>query len=66
MGGVPSFDGFSLLGVGGQLVVISSPHLSDDAKYPRVAYLLTNILLILLAVFGLIRMIRATVREHRD
>ncbi|WP_422450391.1 MULTISPECIES: hypothetical protein [unclassified Endozoicomonas] len=49
-----------------QLVVISSPHLSDDAKYPRVAYSLTNILLILLAVFGLIRMIRATVREHRD
>ena len=49
-----------------QLVVISSPQLSEDAKYPRVAYALTNILLILLAIFGLLRMIRATIREHRD
>lgn len=49
-----------------QLVVISSPQLSEDAKYPRVAYALTNILLILLAIYALVRMIRATVREHRD
>ena len=49
-----------------QLVVVSSPHLSEEAKYPRVAYTLTNILLILLAVYALVRMIRATVREHRD
>ena len=49
-----------------QLVVVSSPQLSEDAKYPRVAYSLTNILLILLALFGLVRMIRATIREHKD
>ena len=49
-----------------QLVVVSSPHLSQEAKYPRVAYTLTNILLILLAIYALVRMIRATVREHRD
>ena len=49
-----------------QMVVVSSPHLSEEAKYPRVAYTLTNILLILLALYGLVRMMRATVREHRD
>ena len=49
-----------------QLVVVSSPHLSEEAKYPRVAYTLTNILLILLAIYALVRMIRATIREHRD
>lgn len=49
-----------------QLVVISSPHLSEEAKYPRVVYTLTNILLILLAIYALIRMMRATIREHRD
>ena len=49
-----------------QLVVVSSPHLSEEAKYPRVAYTLTNILLILLALYALVRMMRATIREHRD
>ncbi len=49
-----------------QLVVVSSPQLSEEAKYPRVMYTLTNILLILLAVFGLIRMTLTTIREHRD
>ena len=49
-----------------QLVVVSSPHLSEEAKYPRVIYTLTNILLILLAVYALVRMIRATIREHKD
>ncbi|AMO58731.1 hypothetical protein GZ77_17445 [Endozoicomonas montiporae] len=49
-----------------QLVVVSSPHLSEEAKYPRVAYILINILLILLAIYALVRMIRATIREHRD
>ena len=49
-----------------QMVVVSSPHLSEEAKYPRVVYTLTNILLILLALYALVRMMRATVREHRD
>ncbi|WP_062269302.1 hypothetical protein [Endozoicomonas arenosclerae] len=49
-----------------QLVVVSSPYQAEDAKYPRVAYSLTNILLILLMLFALARMIRATVKEHRD
>ena len=49
-----------------QLVVVSSPHLSEEAKYPRVAYTLTNILLILLALYALVRMMRATIREHKD
>ena len=49
-----------------QLVVVSSPHLSEEAKYPRVAYILTNILLILLAIYALVRMIRATIIEHQD
>ncbi|WP_051786544.1 hypothetical protein [Endozoicomonas numazuensis] len=49
-----------------QLVVVSSPYQAQDAKYPRVAYSLTNLLLILLMIFALARMIRATVYEHRD
>ncbi|WP_330926379.1 hypothetical protein [Candidatus Sororendozoicomonas aggregata] len=49
-----------------QLVVVSSPQLAEDAKYPSVVYTLTNILLVLLMVFALVRMMRATVREHRD
>lgn len=49
-----------------QLVVVSSPQLAEDARYPRVGYKLTNILLVLLMLFALVRMIRATVREHRD
>lgn len=49
-----------------QLVVVSSPHLSEEAKYPRVAYTLTNILLVLLAIYALVRMMRSTIREHRD
>ncbi|WOG29995.1 hypothetical protein [Endozoicomonas sp. 8E] len=49
-----------------QLVVVSSPYQAQDAKYPRVAYSLINILLILLMIFALARMIRATIHEHRD
>ncbi len=49
-----------------QLVVVSSPQLAEEAKYPSVLYTLTNILLVLLMIFALVRMMRATVREHRD
>ncbi|MFK0573252.1 hypothetical protein [Endozoicomonas sp.] len=49
-----------------QLVVVSSPQLAEDARYPNVGYNLTNILLMLLMIFALVRMIRATVREHQD
>ena len=49
-----------------QLVVVSSPQLAEDATYPKVGYNLTNILLLLLMAFALVRMARATVREHRD
>lgn len=49
-----------------QLVVVSSPQLAEDATYPKAGYNLTNILLLLLMAFALLRMARATVREHRD
>ena len=49
-----------------QLVIVSSPQLAQDATYPRAGYNLTNILLLLLMVFALVRMARATIREHRD
>ncbi|MCL6270766.1 hypothetical protein M3P05_12610 [Sansalvadorimonas sp. 2012CJ34-2] len=49
-----------------QLVVISSPYIAEEAKYPKVFYNLVNLLLILLMVFGLARMGYATVKEHRD
>ena len=49
-----------------QLVVVSSPQQAQDATYPKVGYSLTNIFLLLLMAFALVRMIRATIREHRD
>ena len=49
-----------------QLVVVSSPQLPEDATYPRIGYNLTNILLVLLMAFALVRMTRATIREHKD
>lgn len=49
-----------------QLVVVSSPQLAQDATYPKAGYNLTNILLLLLMAFALVRMARATIREHRD
>ncbi len=49
-----------------QLVVISSPYIAEEAKYPRVLYSLVNLFLVLLMVFGLARMGYATVKEHRD
>ena len=49
-----------------QLVVISSPYQAEEATYPRVLYNLANIFIILLMVFALIRMVYATIMEHRD
>ena len=49
-----------------RLVVISSPYMAEDATYPKVIYNLINLFIVLLMVFGLIRMVYATVMEHRD
>ena len=49
-----------------QLVVVSSPQRAQDATYPRVGYNLANIFIVLLMLFGLVRMARTTVREHKD
>ncbi len=49
-----------------QLIVISSPYKAEEATYPKVLYNLTNMLLVLLMIFGLVRMVYATVLEHRD
>ena len=49
-----------------QLVVVSTPYKAEDATYPRVLYSLTNIFLVLLMIFGLVRMVYASVMEHRD
>jgi len=48
------------------LVVVSSPFVAEDAKYPRVGYILASLLIVLLMVYGIVRMVRATIREHQD
>ena len=48
------------------LVVISSPQLAQDAIYPRKLYILSSALMMLLLVYGFIRLTLSIVREHRD
>lgn len=48
------------------LVVVSSPTLPDEALYPRKAYILVTALLVLLLLYGIIRMVFASIQEHQD
>ncbi len=48
------------------LVVISKPSLADEAKYPDRLYVLITALIILLMLFGIVRMMITTIREHQD
>ena len=48
------------------LIVVSPPFLPEDAKYPRVLYNLITMLVSLTLAYGIIMMIIATIREHRD
>ena len=49
-----------------QLVVVSSPYRAEEPAYPRVAYNLTNVFIVLFMLFWVARMLYASVLEHRD
>lgn len=46
------------------LVVISSPHAAEDARYPRYAYVIGTSLALLLILYGFIVLILAIIRDH--
>jgi capsular polysaccharide transport system permease protein len=48
------------------LVVVTNPNLPDDATYPRVAYNLITLTLGLLAIYGIVRFVVATINDHKD
>lgn len=48
------------------LVVVQSPQLPDSAILPRKLYHLTTLFIALTLAYGIITMILATIREHRD
>lgn len=48
------------------LITISKPSLADEAKYPDREYILVTSLIVLLMLFGIVRMTITTIKEHRD
>lgn len=48
------------------LLVISSPHNQQEAEYPRRVYIIFTSLAGLLVLFGLFRLLLATIKDHKD
>jgi capsular polysaccharide transport system permease protein len=48
------------------LVVVDSPSLAEDAEFPRRLYNLVSILVVLTLLHGVLKIILATIKEHRD
>ncbi|RQW87469.1 MAG: capsular biosynthesis protein [Geobacter sp.] len=48
------------------LVVISSPHQQEEAEYPRRQYIIFASLVGLLILYGISRLIIATIEDHKD
>jgi capsular polysaccharide transport system permease protein len=48
------------------LVVIEPPTLPETAEYPRRIYNLVTLLVGLLLLYGIVRLVLATIREHQD
>jgi capsular polysaccharide transport system permease protein len=48
------------------LVVISSPHQQEEAEYPRRLYIILTALVGLLILFGVTRLLIATIEDHKD
>jgi capsular polysaccharide transport system permease protein len=48
------------------VIEIVSPNLPDDYAYPKISYELINIFIMLLILFGLLKMTIMVVEEHRD
>ncbi len=48
------------------LVVIESPTLPEKAIYPRQFYNLLTLFIVLLLVYGIVRLVMATIEDHRE
>ena len=48
------------------LVVVQAPQRPDDALYPRAFYNLATLFIVMSLAYGIIMMVVATIREHRD
>lgn len=48
------------------LIVISAPYKAEEAKYPRVGYVISTSLVMLLIFYGFVQLIMAIIRDHRD
>ncbi|WP_373886229.1 capsule biosynthesis protein [Campylobacter hyointestinalis] len=48
-----------------QVVIIQSPYVPDSAAYPKKMYNIITIFVILTLIFGIVRLVRAIVDEHR-
>lgn len=48
------------------LVVVATPATAEKALYPQRIYNLVTLLVILVLVYGIVRLVIATVQEHRD
>lgn len=48
------------------VIEVTSPNLPDDYAYPQISYQLINIFILLLMLFGLVKMAVMVVQEHRD
>jgi capsular polysaccharide transport system permease protein len=48
------------------LVVVTEPTLPDEALYPRKAYILVTALFVLMLMYGIARMVLASIQEHQD
>lgn len=47
------------------LMVVSEPSLAEEAEYPRKIYNLTSLAVILLLIYGIVKMLVASIRDHR-
>ena len=48
------------------LVVVGSPGLAEEAIYPRRGYYLLTLFVFLSLVYGIGRLVVATIKDHRD
>lgn len=48
------------------IVVVAKPNLPDEALYPRIFYNIATLFVVLLMVYGILRMVAATIKEHKD
>ncbi|MFD1215453.1 hypothetical protein [Microbulbifer celer] len=47
------------------LIVVSRPSLAEEARFPEKIYNLVSLLVVLLLIYGVIRMMIASIRDHR-